>query len=177
MASPTPDYVFKLVFLGDTGVGKTSLVQRYVYDSLPGEIGRTIGAMLHVKLVTLRNTLYKLVIWDLGGQESFAQLRELYCSHASGAFFVFDRTRPETLESIDSWLDALYSAAGEVPVVMVENKIDLDSVVDPRKVMEVAEQQATRLIQTSATENKNVDLAFTGLVEAIRQHRLDHGEE
>ncbi|MHA1216510.1 MAG: ADP-ribosylation factor-like protein, partial [Candidatus Thorarchaeota archaeon] len=111
------------------------------------------------------------VIWDLGGQESFAQLREQYCANASGAFFVFDRTRPETLRSVGTWLEALYSAAGRVPVVMIENKIDLEPVVDPREVMEVAERMATRLIQTSATQNMNVDLAFTGLVEAIRAEK------
>ncbi len=171
MVSPEPDFVYKLVFLGDTGVGKTSLVQQYVYDSLPGDIGSTIGATLHVKLVRLKGAVYKLVIWDLGGEESFAQLREQYCSNASGAFFVFDRTRPETLYHMDEWLDALFSAAGDVPVVMVENKIDLDTVVDPREVMRIAEQKATRLIQTSATENVNVDLAFTSLVEAIRAGR------
>ncbi|MHA1653447.1 MAG: Rab family GTPase [Candidatus Thorarchaeota archaeon] len=171
MAAREPDFVYKLVFLGDTGVGKTSLVQRYVYDSLPTDLGSTIGAMLHVKLVSLRGVLYKLVIWDLGGQESFAQLREQYCANASGAFFVFDRTRPETLRSVGTWLEALYSAAGRVPVVMIENKIDLEPVVDPREVMEVAERMATRLIQTSATQNMNVDLAFTGLVEAIRAEK------
>ncbi len=173
METPTPDYVFKLVFLGDTGVGKTSLVQRYVYDSLPMEIGSTIGAMLHVKVIERHGLLYKLVIWDLGGQDAFSQLREQYCSQASGAFFVFDRTRPDTLEHIDDWLEALYTAAGKVPVVMIENKIDLESVVNPQRVMEVAESKVDRLIQTSATQNKNVDLAFTGLLEVIRQFRSE----
>ncbi|MCF2138167.1 MAG: GTP-binding protein [Candidatus Thorarchaeota archaeon] len=177
MEPATPDYVFKLVFLGDTGVGKTSLVQRYVYDSLPIEVGTTIGAMLHVKMLRHRDMTYKLVIWDLGGQDAFAQLREQYCSQASGAFFVFDRTRPDTLEHIDDWLNALYSAAGKVPIVMVENKIDLESVVDPMRVMELAESKANRLIQTSALENKNVDLAFAGLLEAIRQFRSERGFE
>ena len=112
MAHSDPDFVHKLVFLGDSGVGKTSLVQRYVYDSLAPDIGRTIGAMLHVKSVDLDGSKHKLVVWDLGGQVAFSALREQYCSHASGAFFVFDRTRLETLEHIDDWLDSLYSAAG-----------------------------------------------------------------
>lgn len=84
-----PDYVHKLVFLGDSGVGKTSLVERFVYDSLATDMGRTIGAILHVKRVEHNDTIHKLVIWDLGGQKSFAELREQYCSNASGAFFVF----------------------------------------------------------------------------------------
>ncbi len=66
-----PDFVYKFVFLGDSGVGKTSLVQRYVYDSMDPDVGRTIGAILHVKTVTLDDTHYKLICWDIAGQESF----------------------------------------------------------------------------------------------------------
>lgn len=168
MAAEDPDFVHKLVFLGDTEVGKTSLVQRYVYDSFSPEIGRTIGAMLHVKTVEVKGERHKLVIWDLGGQESFAELREQYCSHASGAFFVFDRTRIETLLHIEDWLNALYAAAGEVAVVVVENKIDLKSVISDEQTRDVLEARSLKLIQTSATEDKNVDAAFEELVKEIR---------
>ncbi|TET08628.1 MAG: GTP-binding protein [Candidatus Thorarchaeota archaeon] len=167
MTREDPDFVHKLVFLGDTEVGKTSLVQRYVYDSFSPEIGRTIGAMLHVKTVELNGVRHKLVVWDLGGQESFTELREQYCSHASGAFFVFDRTRVDTLEHIDDWLNALYSAAGKVAVVVVENKIDLESVISDEQIHEAIETRSLKLIQTSATENKNVDTAFEELVKEI----------
>ena len=167
MQGEDPDYVHKLVFLGDTEVGKTSLVQRYVYDSFSPEIGRTIGAMLHVKTVEVKGERHKLVIWDLGGQESFTELREQYCSHASGAFFVFDRTRIETLQHIDDWLNALYTAAGKVAVVVVENKIDLKTAISKEQIQSVVEARSLKLIQTSATENKNVDAAFEELVKEI----------
>ncbi len=157
----------KLVFLGDSGVGKTSLVDRFVYDSLATDMGRTIGAVLHVKRVEYKDTIHKLVIWDLGGQKSFAELREQFCSNASGAFFVFDRTRPETLESIEEWLQALKTAAGDVPVVVVENKIDLDSAIDENKVHEIVAKHVLRFVQTSATENIQVEQAFTELVKVI----------
>lgn len=171
MAGEDPDFVHKLVFLGDTEVGKTSLVQRYVYDSFSPEIGRTIGAMLHVKTVDVKREKHKLVIWDLGGQESFTELREQYCSHASGAFFVFDRTRVETLLHIDDWLNALYAAAGEVPVVVVENKIDLKSEISDEQIRDLLEARSLKLIQTSATENKNVDAAFEELVKEIPESK------
>ncbi len=168
MAGEEIDFVHKLVFLGDTAVGKTSLVQRYVYDSFAPEIGRTIGAMLHVKIVEVEGAKHKLVIWDLGGQVAFSALREQYCSHASGAFFVFDRTRLETLEHIDEWLNSLYAAAGKIPVVAVENKIDLESVITDEQIKGVLEARSLKLIQTSALENQNVNIAFEELVKEIR---------
>ncbi len=169
MAGEEPDFVHKLVFLGDSEVGKTSLVQRYVYDSFSPEIGRTIGAMLHVKTVVVDDSKHKLVIWDLGGQESFSELREQYCANASGAFFVFDRTRIETLQHIDDWLNALYAAAGNVAVVVVENKIDLESVITDEQIKGVLEARSLKHIRTSATQNTNVNQAFTELVREIRK--------
>ncbi len=168
MTHSDPDFVHKLVFLGDSSVGKTSLVQRYVYDSLAPDISRTIGAMLHVKSVDFEGAKHKLVIWDLGGQVAFAALREQYCSHASGAFFVFDRTRVETLEHIDDWLNSLYTAAGQIPVVAVENKIDLESIISDEQIKGVLEARGLKWIQTSALEDKNVNIAFEELVKEIR---------
>ncbi len=169
MSTDTPDYVHKLVFLGDSGVGKTSLVERYVYNSLSMYTGRTIGAILHVKTVIVDGSRIKLVIWDLGGQESFSALREQYCSNAAGAFLVVDITRPETLANIDRWLNALYSGAGKVPVIMVANKIDLSPVITDDQLAGLAEVRGLKLIRTSATENENVDLAFLELVKSIQE--------
>jgi small GTP-binding protein len=171
VTSSEPDFVYKLVFLGDSGVGKTSLVQRYVYDSLAPDIGRTIGAMLHVKSVDFEEAKHKLVVWDLGGQVAFAALREQYCSHASGAFFVFDRSRSETLEHIDDWLNSLYSAAGEIPVVVVENKIDLESAISEEQIKGIIETRDLKWIRTSALENQNVNAAFEELVKMIRSSK------
>ncbi|MFW9795279.1 MAG: Rab family GTPase [Candidatus Thorarchaeota archaeon] len=173
MAAEQPDFVYKLVFLGESEVGKTSLVQRYVYDSFSPDIGRTIGAMLHVKTVALDDARYKLVIWDLGGQDSFSELREQYCANASGAFFIFDRTRIETLQNIDNWLNALYSAAGEVAVVAVENKIDLESVISDEQIKGILDARSLKHIRTSATENTNVNQAFEELVREIRKPKKD----
>ncbi|TFG28975.1 GTP-binding protein [Candidatus Thorarchaeota archaeon] len=165
------DFVHKIVFLGDSNVGKTSLVQRYVYDSLSPDLGRTIGAVLHVKTLELDGEFHKQVIWDIGGQESFSQLREQYCANASGAFFVFDRTRLETLQHIDQWLNALYNSAGNVVVIAVENKIDLESAITSQQIKVMIEARGLTHIQTSATQNKNVDLAFRELVMSIRHQK------
>jgi small GTP-binding protein len=162
-----PDFVYKIVLLGESGVGKTSLVQRFVYDSLSPEMAQTIGAVLHVKTIPFEDDNYKLIIWDLGGQESFRQLREQYCANASGAFFVFDRGRPETLGSLDRWMESLYASAGEVPVVVIENKIDLEPVFDVKDIQAEIDKRSLQLMKTSATENMNVDQTFEGMIRKI----------
>ena len=166
-----PDFVHKIVLLGDSLVGKTSLVQRYVYDSLSPDVGRTIGAVLHVKKIEHEGQTHKQVIWDLGGQESFSQLREQYCANASAAFFVFDRTRLETLQNIDDWLNALYSSAGQIPVIAIENKIDLESVITAEQIKGMLEARNLIHIQTSAIEDTNVNFAYSELVKKIMSER------
>ncbi len=166
-----PDFVHKLVLLGDSGVGKTSLVERFVYDSLSTDMTRTIGAVLHVKRVELNDELHKLIIWDLGGQESFPEMREQYCANASGAFFVYDRSRPETFTSMDNWLSALESAVGNVPIVVVENKVDLESRMNDDEVHSEIAKRILKYVQTSATENIHVEMAFLQLVREIKEKR------
>ena len=171
MTGKDPDFVHKIVLLGDSNVGKTSLVQRYVYDSLSPDVGRTIGAVLHVKKIELDGVVHKQVIWDLGGQESFAELREQYCANSSAALFVFDRTRLETFQNIDEWLTALYSSAGRIPVIAVENKIDLESVITSAQIQGMLEARELIHLQTSAIENTNVDSAFKELILKIVSER------
>jgi Ras-related protein Rab-6A len=168
MLDRSPDFIHKLVFLGDTKVGKTSLIQRYVYDTLSPEMTRTIGAVLHIKILDINGELHKQIIWDLGGEESFSQLREQYCANASGAFFVFDRTNLSSLEHIDDWLKALYASAGRVPVIAIENKIDLETVISDAQIKGMMEARGLMHFRTSALKNMNVNTAFEELIRQIR---------
>jgi small GTP-binding protein len=172
------DYLFKLVFLGEGAVGKTSLVGRYVYDSFEGDYLATIGTDIHVKTMNIDDTKVKLVIWDIAGQDDFAQLRKAYYQNASGAFFVCDTTRPETMDRIDEWIQALYSVTGEIPLVLVENKIDLESKMAQGRVDSVAEQHDLTLVRTSAKEDENVERAFEKMtremLEKSRSRPMQH---
>jgi small GTP-binding protein len=153
-------YLFKLVFLGEGGVGKTSLVGRYVYDSFEGDYLATIGTDIHVKMVDLGEFLVKLVIWDIAGQDDFAQLRKAYYQNASGAFFVFDTTRPETFDRVEEWIDALYGVTKPIPLVLLENKIDLDSKMAKNAIEPIIKKYGVDLVRTSAKEDTNVEEAF-----------------
>ena len=154
------DFLFKIVFLGEGAVGKTSLVGRYVYDSFEGDYLATIGTDIHVKMVNVDDTVVKLVIWDIAGQDNFAQLRRAYYMNASAAFFVFDTTRPETIERVDEWLNALFTVTGKIPLVLLENKVDLETAIGDSMRDAVKEKHSVPIIPTSAKEDTNVEEAF-----------------
>lgn len=168
-----PDYLFKIVFLGEGAVGKTSLVGRYVYDSFEGDYLATIGTDIHVKIVNVVDTIAKLVIWDIAGQDSFAQLRRAYYMNASGAFFVFDTTRPETIERIDEWLNALFTVTGKIPLVLLENKVDLESAIPEEVKDAVGKKHGVPIIPTSAKEDRNVEEAFREMTRNILDKTRD----
>lgn len=165
--SGNASYLFKIVFLGQGAVGKTSLVGRFVYDSFEGDYLATIGTDIHLKMVQTGDTLVKLVIWDIAGQDNFAQLRRAYYMNASGAFFVFDTTRPETIARIDDWINALKTVTGEIPLVILENKVDLASMIPQKTKKEVAAKYNVKIIPTSAKEDTNVEEAFKEMTEKI----------
>ncbi|MHA1136033.1 MAG: GTP-binding protein [Candidatus Thorarchaeota archaeon] len=166
----TAAYLFKIVFLGEGAVGKTSLVGRFVYDSFEGDYLATIGTDIHLKMVQIDDVLVKLVIWDIAGQDGFAQLRKAYYMNASGAFLVYDTSRAETIERVDSWIKALYDVTGEIPLIICENKADLESAISQAVKDEVAKKHGVKMIKTSAKEDTNVEEAFREMTEKILEN-------
>jgi len=163
----TAAYLFKIVFLGEGAVGKTSLVGRFVYDSFEGDYLATIGTDIHLKMVQIDDVLVKLVIWDIAGQDNFAQLRKAYYMNASGAFLVFDTSRPETIERVDNWVKALYDVTGKIPLIICENKADLESAIPQDIKDEVIKKHDVKMIKTSAKEDTNVEEAFSEMTRII----------
>ena len=163
----TADYLLKIVFLGEGAVGKTSLVGRFVYESFEGDYLATIGTDIHIKMQQVGDTMVKLVIWDIAGQDNFAQLRRAYYQNASGAFFVYDTTRPETIERVDEWLNALFTVTGKIPLVLLENKVDLDSEITDGTRDAVQDAHGVEIIKTSAKEDMNVEEAFQKMTKEI----------
>ena len=140
---------------------------RYVYNSFEGDYLATIGTDIHVKLVNVEDVRVKMVIWDIAGQDNFAQLRKAYYQNASGAFFVLDTTRPETIERIDDWIGALYAVTGDIPLVILENKTDLESAITDKAREAVTKKYNTPILKTSAKEDVNVEEAFREITREI----------
>jgi small GTP-binding protein len=138
-----------------------------VYDSFEGDYLATIGTDIHVRTIQVDETMVKLVVWDIAGQDDFAQLRKAYYQNASGAFFVYDCTRPETIGRIEEWVEALYGVTKQIPLVLLENKIDLKSKIEPGKIEKLVKKHGFTHIRTSAKEDTNVEEAFKQMTREI----------
>lgn len=146
------------------------MVGRFVYDSFEGDYLATIGTDIHLKMVQVEDILVKLVIWDIAGQDNFAQLRKAYYQNASGAFLVFDTTRAETIERVDNWIKALYDVTGKIPLIICENKADLESAISQTVKDQVAKKHHVKMIKTSAKEDTNVEEAFREITRKILEN-------
>jgi small GTP-binding protein len=159
--------------LGDPGVGKTSLIRRFVHDEFSDDYLSTIGAKVSDKDLRLKkdgkDCLLHLVIWDIAGQQSFTSVAPSMFKGAQGAFIICDVTRRKTLDDMHNWIYNLNKNAGRVPFVVLVNKWDL---VD-RKAFElvdverVAEGHESCCLSTSARTGHNVEAAFKRLGEFL----------
>jgi len=118
-------------------------------------------------MVNIDDLHIKLVIWDIGGQDDFALLRRAYYANASGAFFVFDTTRADTIRRIDDWISTLFGVTGKIPLVLVENKVDLPSVIEADAKKQLAQKYKVEILPTSAKDDVNVEEAFTKMTREI----------
>jgi len=170
----------KICLVGEPAVGKTSLVRRFVLDLFDDSYIATMGAKVMKKDVgvlddTYGNMLVNLVIWDIMGDKSFRQLyKEAFFQGAQGLLAVCDVTRKATLTELSTWIDDVSRVAGDVPIRILANKIDLKSDIelnedDLRKFNE--KFQSSHLF-TSAKTGENVESAFENIARTIIDRRV-----
>ncbi|KAJ6665345.1 hypothetical protein lerEdw1_004394 [Lerista edwardsae] len=156
-------YVFKIVLLGNTSVGKSSLAYRYVkknfQESLP-----TVGCSFFSQLLRFDNAMVKLEIWDTAGQEKYHSVCHLYYRSANAAILVYDITRKESLEKAKVWLNELEKQfrPEEIIIVLVGNKLDLSAVreVTSQEAKEFGTTKGILYMETSAKANQQVTELF-----------------
>ncbi|MBA7632102.1 hypothetical protein ES703_39644 [subsurface metagenome] len=168
------EFVFKITVLGESAVGKTSLLNRFCEDSFNEDYKPTLGANIIRKDVNLEeaNTKIRLIMWDLAGQEKYNVIRSMYFQGCEGALLVYDVTRYNTFDNIKSrWLrDFKKYIRKEGVYVLIGNKIDLskERVVSTEKGKDLAEKiNASHFIETSAKLGENIEEAFLLLVKQI----------
>jgi len=166
----------KVCFIGDAGVGKTSLIKRFVLDVFDDRYIATIGTKVTKKIVDVQGPAGQakvmMLIWDIMGQKGFRELlREAYFFGAHGAIAVCDMTNRETVEELRYWIKALTDVAGDVPIVFAGNKADLENerVVKEDDLKDLAGKYKAQAFVTSAKTGQNVEAAFKALALAISE--------
>ncbi|MHA1427582.1 MAG: GTP-binding protein, partial [Candidatus Helarchaeota archaeon] len=134
---------YKMVLFGSAGVGKTSLVERFINDRFEEEYFSTLGYNVYEKVVPHNSIEISLMIFDIGGQERFRDLRKKYAEGADCAFIVYDVTNEVSYDEIKLWVKDLKEFAGEIPFILIGNKIDLE----PRQVSLETAQKISSTIQ------------------------------
>jgi small GTP-binding protein len=160
----------KICMVGDSAVGKTSLIKKFVLDIFDDTYITTIGTKITKRTVKILDddTTMDMMIWDIMGQTSFRSLlQDAYFYGTHGVLAVVDSTRPDTLENIHEWIDSIRHVVGEVPMVFVSNKCDLEKKLTMEMLEKELDKYGTKAMFVSAKTGENVSEAFTILGEAI----------
>ncbi|XP_059619528.1 ras-related protein Rab-18-B [Phlebotomus argentipes] len=163
---------FKILIIGESGVGKSSLMLRFVEDNFDADQSITIGVDFKTKIVNIDGVNVKLAIWDTAGQERFRTLTPSYYRDAQGAILVYDVTKKNTFQKLDLWLNELeiYGTRPNMAKMVVGNKID-----QPNREMsrddgfKFAKKHRTLFVETSAKTSEGVRSTFEEVVRKIME--------
>eukprot|EP00960_Hanusia_phi_P041574 755060-Hanusia_phi.AAC.6 len=167
------DYLFKLLLIGDSGVGKSCLLLRFADDTYTESYISTIGVDFFQKIRTLEldGKTIKLQIWDTAGQERFRTITSSYYRGAHGIIVVYDVTDQESFNNVKQWMNEIDRYANDkVNKMLVGNKCDLTAkkVVDYNTAKEFADQLGIPFLETSAKDSTNVEQAFITMAAEIK---------
>lgn len=165
------DYLFKLLLIGDSGVGKSCLLLRFAENTYTQDYISTIGVDFKIRTIELDGKVIKLQIWDTAGQERFRTITSSYYRGAHGIIIVYDVTEQESFANVEQWLQEIDRyATSNVMKLLVGNKADLvdKKTVDYAVAKEFADQRGIQFLETSAADNSNVEQAFILMSKQIK---------
>jgi len=166
------DYLFKLLLIGDSGVGKSCLLLRFADDTYTESYISTIGVDFKIRTIDLDGKTIKLQIWDTAGQERFRTITSSYYRGAHGIIVVYDVTDSESFNNVKQWLHEIDRYACEnVNKLLVGNKSDLESTrkVPTEQAKEFADSLNIDFLETSAKNSQNVEKAFTTMASQVSE--------
>jgi len=166
------DYLFKIVLIGDAGVGKTAIVHRFKYNTFVERHASTIGVDFTIKTMQVDDKKVKLQIWDTAGQERFRTITQSYYRSANGVVLIYDISTADSFKNLGRWLEDVKKYAGKcLHQMMIGNKCDL------HHRREVSEEEAKNFashygigdtLETSAKENSNIEEAFWRIAKHLK---------
>ncbi|KAM3933064.1 ras-related protein Rab-7L1 isoform 1-T1 [Leptodactylus fuscus] len=173
------DYLFKVLVVGDTAVGKTSLLNRYVHDVFGKEYKMTMGVDFALKVVQWSDTeMVRLQLWDIAGQERFTSMTRLYYKQASACIVMFDLTNPDSFRSCQMWKNDLDSKVtlpnGDLlPCILLANKSDLSPWALTKEQIDKFSKENNFIgwTETSVKENKNINESMRVLIQRMMETR------
>lgn len=164
------DYLFKVVLIGDSGVGKSNLLSRFTRNEFNLESKSTIGVEFATRSINVDGKTIKAQIWDTAGQERYRAITSAYYRGAVGALLVYDIAKHVTFENVDRWLKELRDHADHnIVIMLVGNKSDLRHLraVPTDDAKGYSEQRNLSFIETSALDSTNVEQAFQTILTEI----------
>ncbi len=157
------NYLFKYIIIGDSAVGKSNILLRYIHDKFNEEFQSTIGVEFGAKNLKIEDKIYRIQIWDTAGQETFRSITRAYYKNSVCACVVYDITNKNSFQNIKSWLeDCRKQSPKTVFLILIGNKVDLE---DRREVTYeegsiFAEKNGMLFFETSAKTGKNIEELF-----------------
>ena len=163
-------YKLKLIVIGDSGVGKTNIIKRYISNTFTIDTKSTVGVEFFTKTFKINDDILKLEIWDTAGQERYKAITSAYYRGSSGALIVYDITRIETYNNVEIWIkDLKEKVEGSLKLLLIGNKSDKK---DERKMsietaLHKARQLNIPLMETSAYNSTNIKKAFETILKEM----------
>ncbi|KAG6526511.1 ras-related protein RABA4c-like [Zingiber officinale] len=164
------DYVFKVVLIGDSAVGKSQLLARFARNEFNLDSKATIGVEFQTRTLTIDQKIIKAQIWDTAGQERYRAVTSAYYRGAVGAMLVYDITKRQSFDHVTKWLEELRGHADKnIVIMLIGNKSDLGSLraVPTEDAKEFAENENLFFMETSALDATNVESAFVTILTEI----------
>ena len=172
--------IVNVIIIGDTSVGKTNLVSRFVKNEYSEDFKPTIGADFFTKIHTINNKNINVKFWDTAGQEKYRAIGSKFYKDANGVILVYDTTNKRSYENLNKWVVELKEKAPpNLSVMLVGNKIDMvsDKEVSREDGKRFSEIYGYYFLETSAKENTNVDEAFNTLIKSASEKLLEESEK
>lgn len=157
----------KVLIVGNGAVGKSSMIQRYCKGIFTNEYKKTIGVDFLEKKIKIDGYDLRMMIWDTAGQEEFDSMTRAYYRDAEACVVAFSTTDRASFEAVESWIAKVEAEVGAIPMVLIQNKIDLvdKAVVTPDETKALADKVKLKFVCTSVQENYNVDAVFQYLAQ------------